>query len=44
MMKYTYNIIIKAAALVASVFALDSCLEKYPQDAIVDSEAMTSLS
>ena len=43
MMKYTYNIIIKAAAVVAAVFAMTSCLEKYPQDYIVDEEAMTSL-
>ena len=42
-MKYTYNIIIKAAAVVAAVFAMTSCLEKYPQDYIVDEEAMTSL-
>ena len=43
MMKYTYNIILKAAAVVAAVFAMTSCLEKYPQDYIVDEEAMTSL-
>ena len=42
-MKYTYNIILKAAAVVAAVFAMTSCLEKYPQDYIVDEEAMTSL-
>ena len=42
-MKYTYNIIIKAAAVVAAVFALSSCLEKYPQDYIRDEEAMISL-
>lgn len=42
-MKYTYNIIIKAAAVIVAAFALSSCLEKNPQDYIVDTEAMTSL-
>ena len=42
-MKYTYNIIIKAAAVLASVFMFSSCLEKYPKDYIIDTEAMTSL-
>ena len=42
-MKYTYNIIIKAAAVIVAAFALSSCLEKYPKDYILDTEAMTSL-
>ena len=42
-MKYTYNIIIKAAAVIVAAFSLSSCLEKNPQDYIVDTEAMTSL-
>ena len=42
-MKYTYNIIIKVAAVIVATFALNSCLEKNPQDYIVDTEAMTSL-
>ena len=42
-MKYTYNIITKAAAVIVAAFALSSCLEKNPQDYIVDTEAMTSL-
>ena len=42
-MKYTYNIIIKAVAVIVAVFALSSCLEKYPKDYIIDTEAMTSL-
>ena len=42
-MKYTYNIIIKAAALIAAALTLSSCLEKYPKDYIVDTDAMTSL-
>ena len=42
-MKYTYNIIIKAVAVIVAAFALSSCLEKTPQDYIVDTEAMTSL-
>ena len=42
-MKYTYNIIIKAVAVIVAVFTLSSCLEKYPKDYIVDTEAMTSL-
>ena len=42
-MKYTYNIIIKAAAVIVAAFALSSCLEKFPKDYILDTEAMTSL-
>ena len=42
-MKYTYNIIIKAAAVIVAVFTFSSCLEKNPKDYIVDTEAMTSL-
>ena len=42
-MKYTYNIIIKAVAVIVAAFALSSCLEKYPKDYIIDTEAMTSL-
>ena len=42
-MKYTYNIIIKAAAVIVAAFALSSCLEKNPKDYIIDTEAMTSL-
>ena len=42
-MKYTYNIIIKAVAVIVAAFSLSSCLEKYPKDYIVDTEAMTSL-
>lgn len=42
-MKHTYNIIMKAAAIIAAVFALSSCLEKYPKDYILDQEAMTSI-
>lgn len=42
-MKYTHNIIIKAAAVIVAAFALSSCLEKYPKDYILDTEAMTSL-
>ena len=42
-MKYTYNIITKAAAVIVAVFTFSSCLEKNPKDYIVDTEAMTSL-
>ena len=42
-MKYTYNIIIKAAAVIVAALMLSSCLEKDPKDYIVDTEAMTSL-
>ena len=42
-MKNIYNIIIKAAAVIVAAFALSSCLEKYPKDSILDTEAMTSL-
>ena len=42
-MRYTYNMIIKTAAVIAAVFTLNSCLEKYPNDLILDTEAMTSL-
>ena len=42
-MKHINNIIIKAAAVIVAVFALSSCLEKYPKDYILDTEAMTSL-
>ena len=42
-MKYTYNMIIKAAAVIVAAFMLNSCLEKNPVDYIVDTEAMTSL-
>ena len=42
-MKYTHNIIIKAAAVIVAAFALSSCLEKFPKDYILDTEAMTSL-
>ena len=42
-MKYFNNIIIKAAAVIVAAFALSSCLEKYPKDYIIDTEAMTSL-
>ena len=42
-MKYTYNIIIKAAAVIVAALMFSSCLEKDPVDYIVDTEAMTSL-
>ena len=42
-MKNINNIIIKAAAVIVAAFALSSCLEKYPKDSILDTEAMTSL-
>ena len=42
-MKYTYNIITKAAAVIVAALMLSSCLEKDPKDYIVDTEAMTSL-
>lgn len=42
-MKHTYNIFIKAAAVLAAVFTLSSCLEKYPKDYILYEDAMTSL-
>ena len=42
-MKYTCNIIIKAAAVIVAALMLSSCLEKEPKDYIVDTEAMTSL-
>lgn len=42
-MKYIHNIIIKAAAVIVAAFSLGSCLEKNPQDYILDTEAMTSL-
>ena len=42
-MKYINNIIFKAAAVIVAAFALSSCLEKYPKDYIIDTEAMTSL-
>lgn len=40
MMRKTYNIIIKAAAVIAVSFGLSSCLEKYPGDAILESDGM----
>ena len=43
MMKYICNIYIKVAAVIAAAFLMIACLEKDPQDYIVDTEAMTSL-
>ena len=40
MMRKTYNNIIKAAAVIAVSFGLSSCLEKYPGDAILESDGM----
>ena len=42
-MKHIYNILTKAAAVIAAAFLLSSCLEKNPKDYILDTEAMTSL-
>lgn len=43
-MSYTYNIIRKTATCVLLLLSLSSCLEKYPKDSILDTEAMTSVS
>lgn len=43
-MKNIYIILVKTLALIAAVFTLNSCLEKYPKDSILETEAMTSLS
>lgn len=43
-MKNIYIILIRTAALLAAVFTLNSCLEKFPKDTILETEAMTSLS
>lgn len=43
MMRYTYNIIIRTAAVIAAVLTMSSCLEKSPKDSILEGEAMTSL-
>ena len=40
MMKNTYNILLKAAAVIAVAAGLTSCLEKFPGDAIPESEGM----
>ena len=40
MMKNIYEMMIKAAAVTAVAFGLNSCLEKIPTDAILESEGM----
>lgn len=40
MMKNTYNILLKTAAVIALVFSLNSCLEKIPGDYILEEEGM----
>ena len=40
MMKNIYEMMIKAAAVIAVAFGLNSCLEKIPTDAILESEGM----
>ena len=43
-MKKTYNIFVKAAAAIAVVFCLNSCLEKIPGDYILEEDTMNTLS
>ena len=40
MTRYIYNTIMKAAAVITVTFGLSSCLEKYPGDAILESDGM----
>ena len=40
MMKKIYNILLKVSAVIAITSCLASCLEKYPDDAILESEGM----
>ena len=40
MMKNIYDILLKAAAVAALVFGLNSCLEKLPGDYILEEEGM----
>ena len=40
MMRITYKFLMKAAAVIAVTFSLGSCLEKYPGDAILESDGM----
>ena len=44
MMKNTFNIFTKAAAVIAVVFGMSACLEKMPGDAIPESEGMKTFS
>ena len=40
MMKNTYNILLRAAAVIAVAIGMTSCLDKLPGDAIPESEGM----
>ena len=44
MMKNIYNIIMKAAAVIAVVFAVTSCLDKMPTDAFGEEQSMRTFS
>ena len=44
MMKYIYDVIVKAAAVIAVVFGVSSCLEKLPGDAILEQNGMKTFS